>query len=72
MFYYNSPVGTFWIKPRSDGRHILGIGDEALGSYHSPAAAADDVARHVTGHYPWDSLDGTTEGPTDIHAWGRH
>ena len=71
MFYYNSPVGTFWIKPRPDGRFALEINNDILGFYHSPVAAADDVYVHVTGYYPWDSLDGTVDGPTDIHEWNR-
>jgi hypothetical protein len=71
MWRYQTPVGTFWIRPR--GRvFVLGIGDEDLGSYHSPQAAADDVFTRVTGYDPWDSsdvLDG--EEPTDLSEWSH-
>jgi hypothetical protein len=64
---YRTPVGMFWIKPRDDGRYVLGIGDDALGSYHSPMAAADDVASHVTGYYEWDCRGDMH--PVDLSEW---
>lgn len=51
MFVFHSSVGTFWIKPHQ-GRYVLGINDDAIGSYHSAVAAADDVFTHATGHFP--------------------
>lgn len=50
-YVFCSPVGTFWIEPRHDGRWTLGVNDMALGSYHSPESAADDVACQATGHH---------------------
>ena len=71
MFIFKSCVGTFWIKTYQ-GRYILGINDENLGSYYSATAAADDVFTHTTSYNPWDSLDGSVEGPTDIYEWNRY
>lgn len=71
MYYYKSPVGTFWIKEATDGSFVLGIGDIALGFYVSPVAAADDVYTHTTGHYPWDLLDCEVDGPSGISEWSR-
>lgn len=69
MFIYKSPVGTFWIKP-FNGRFLLGIDGEQLGSYHSAVAAADDVYVHVTGCNEWDELDDqVSAAPTDIYEW---
>lgn len=72
MYYYKSCVGVFWIRLNRDGRYVLGIGDDALGTYHSPIHAADDVYTHTTGHYPWDKLDGELfDVPTDIYEWEK-
>ncbi len=71
MFLFHSSVGVFWIKPHL-GKFLLGINNDALGSYHSAVAAADDVYTHVTGHFPWDILDGIEDGPTDIYEWERN
>jgi len=68
MWIYKSRQGTFWIKRREDGRFLLGIDEEALGSYHRPEAAADDVYNCATGHYAWDAQLTVTE-PTDLSEW---
>lgn len=70
MWFYKSKVGTFKIIPGSNGRYLLYIGDENLGSYHSPDAAADDVYMCATGHYPWDKQL-TVTSPTDLGEWQR-
>jgi hypothetical protein len=72
VYYYRSRVGTFWIRPQSSnpGRVQLGVGDEILGSYHSPQAAADDVYTQHTGFDAWDSLPSVTE-PTDLSEWQK-
>jgi len=72
LFHYRTRVGTFWIaqQPGGRGRFLLGIGDEALGSYHSPAAAADDVYCQATGCYEWDAL-GPVTSPTDLSEWRK-
>lgn len=72
MFYYESSIGTFWIKPQpgSPGRWWLGFDDEALGSYASPNLAAGDVYTHTTGLTEWDRLDGKLRNvPDDIREW---
>ena len=71
MFIFKRCVGTFWIKPYQ-GRYILGINDENLGSYYPATTAADDVFTHTTIYNSWDSLDGSVEGPTDIYGWNRY
>jgi hypothetical protein len=45
MSYWHFPtkVGTFFIRPK-DGRFAAMFGDEALGSYHRPAQAAEELA----------------------------
>jgi len=56
------------LKRAHDGRYHLGIDNEALGSYATHDAAADDVYQHVTGYFEWDELSDYS-GPTDIHEW---
>jgi len=74
MYYYESQIGIFWIKPQPGcpGRWWLGFDDEALGSYASPALAAGDVYSHCTGHYEWDMLDAQLlDVPESILEWER-
>lgn len=74
IFYYQSPIGIFWIKPQPGcrGRWWLGFDDEALGSYATPALAAGDVYSHVTGHMEWDMLDGKImDVPESILEWQK-
>lgn len=71
-YKYKSPVGIMLIRPLS-GRWGLYIGENLYGSYHSPAAAADDVYTHTTGCDEWDKQDGEIdEGPTDLSDWEQH
>jgi hypothetical protein len=72
VYYYRSSVGTFWIRPEpgSPSQVQLGVGDEVLGCYHSPEAAADDVYTQHTGYYAWDSLPSVTD-PTDLSEWQK-
>ena len=70
LFLYRTRFGTFSIRPGHDGRWMLALGDEALGSYHSPAAAAEDVFMCATGHYGWDS-QGTVNEPESLVEWER-
>lgn len=67
-FCFRSVVGVFSIRARSDGRFTLELNGDALGSYHSPRAAADDVYSHHTGARVWDRRR-DLEGPTDISEW---
>jgi hypothetical protein len=71
-YYFRSAVGIFWIRPRpgNAGRFILGIGEDALGSYASPRAAADDVYTGATGFYAWDSRN-DPRAPRDLSEWER-
>lgn len=68
MWLFRSKVGTFKIALHNNGRFGLWIGDELLGSYHSPHAAADDVYMYATGHWPWDQQMMVLE-PCDLGEW---
>lgn len=55
--------------PESEGRYKIMYGDENLGSYHSPEAAADDL---VGGHtfFPSDGTDPSELAiPEDLGDW---
>ena len=74
MYYYESPIGVFWIKFHAGvpGRWWLGFDDETLGSYATANMAAGDVYSHVTGHCEWDSLDcQIMDVPESIIEWKR-
>lgn len=72
MWIYRTPIGTFWIRPQAGGRWVLGIEDEALGSYHSPEAAASDVADRATGWSEWDdSRVMMGWEPSGLAEWSR-
>ena len=45
IYYYqfHTVQGTVSLIPEANGRYKVMFGDENLGSYHSAAAAADDV-----------------------------
>ena len=62
---------VFWITAQSNGRYLLSINDEGLGSYHSPESAADDVYSCTTGYYDWDN-QGSCSEPTDLSEWNCH
>lgn len=72
MYIYKSPVGVFWIKLHN-GRFVLGIDNQMLGSYNSAVAAADDVYTFSTGCFKWDKhcadIDYQLNVPTDIYEW---
>lgn len=69
-YIYKSPVGTFWIQPQ-DGRWMLGIDDERLGSYAEPRMAADDVATHASGWSDWDIRLADVNEPGDLSEWEK-
>jgi hypothetical protein len=72
MWYRQTESGVFWIRfdPSTRTRFLLGIGDEPLGWYYSPEAAADDVFLQKTGWSEWDSLAAATK-PKDLSEWVR-
>jgi hypothetical protein len=74
-YYKETAVGTFWIKPdkfNGWGLVIEHDGDwEVLGSYLSPAAAADDVFTQHTGYSPWDD-PARHDAPSDLGEWQKH
>ena len=70
LFTYQSPVGTFWIRPEPAGRVQLGIDRHLLKSYDSPKAAARDVAAKNTGFAAWDTVEHAVV-PRELHNWKR-
>jgi hypothetical protein len=71
IWAYQSTLGRFLIKQTSANRYELWLGEELLGNYPSPAAAADDVFLCATGHYQWDA-QGAVNAPTDLSEWTRY
>ena len=69
LFAYESPVGTFWIRPEPAGRVQLGIDGHKLKTYSSPTAAARDVAARKSGFEPWDTAEGVP--PRGLKQWKR-
>jgi hypothetical protein len=69
-YHYRTSVGTFWIRPQPghSGRVELGVDQQLLGSYHSAAAAADDMRGHHTGWSDWDALT-NAPAPCDLSEW---
>jgi len=70
VFIFRNPAGLFSIRPQQ-GRWGLWIGDELLGSYHRPEAAADDVYTQHTGWDAWDDKEPDGSEPTDLSEWQR-
>ncbi len=70
VWIYRSRVGTFWIRQAGYARFVLGIGEEALGTYGSPILAADDVYTHSTGYDRWDRST-SYEAPESLSEWQR-
>ncbi len=72
MWTCRTELGVFWIRfdPRTRTRFLLGIGEEPLGWYFSPEAAADVVFLQDTGWTEWDSRRGVTR-PKDLADWIR-
>jgi len=65
-------LGVFWIRfdPRTRTRFLLGVGDEPLGWYYSPEAAADVVFLQDTGWVEWDHHPSVTR-PNSLEEWLR-
>jgi hypothetical protein len=69
LFTFDSPVGTFWIRPEPAGRVQLGIDRHRLKTYASPTAAARDVSARATGFAPWDTAE--LIPPRSLKQWKR-
>ena len=70
MWYYDTKVGTFSIRPEpgKPGSWLLSIDVVELGFYTSPDLAASDVFRQTIGWDEWDMLEDVTT-PTDLGNW---
>lgn len=69
MWYYESPIGTIYIKRTAEGYGIF-FDDICYGNYQSPVAAADDVYTQSTGCDEWDMSNVPIEQiPTDLYEW---
>lgn len=70
MYFYETRVGVFKIQQRAGRWHVILKGD-SLGSYATPAQAADDLAGGHT-FSPGDGIDTAKLGiPADIAEWSR-
>lgn len=71
MFYFPTRQGVVSIVPAPGGRFQVMFQGESLGSYHHPAAAADDVAGGHT-FTPSSGIDlGRLGIPQDLSEWSR-
>ena len=70
LFTYESPAGTFWIRPEPAGRVQLGLDRHKLRTYPSPKAAARAVAEQATGWPDWDTATGLIV-PHALEKWKR-
>lgn len=66
-FSYSVPRFSLEIVPNHDGRWLLLVNGDALGSYFSPEDAADDAAGQHTGHHGYDSSP--MAAPEDLADW---
>ena len=70
LFTYESPAGTFWIRPEPADRVQLGLDAHKLRTYPSAKAAAKAVAEQSTGWEPWDTASGFVI-PSGLQKWKR-
>ncbi len=73
MYYFESVIGTFWIKYDYNNPewYYLGIDDTIIGSYRSILCAAEDVRTHATGYAGWDELSRSVYSPESILEWQK-
>jgi hypothetical protein len=69
-YFYESPLGIFWIRPDAGmvGSYELGIGKLLLGNYRHPYDAAESVGRRQSGYSLWDT-DQNGNAPLDLRGW---
>lgn len=72
MWTCRTELGVFCIRfdPRTRTRFLLSVGEEPLGWYFSPEAAAAVVFLQDTGWLEWDSHP-TIIRPKDLADWVR-
>lgn len=73
IYYYEigTPAGTIKLIPHEGGRYAVMYQGENLGSYHSAAAAADDVSCGAT-FTPSNGTDlGKFDIPYDLGEWEK-
>jgi hypothetical protein len=68
LFTYDTPLGTFWIRPEPAGRVQLGVDKLKLRTYASPKAAAEAVRNQSTGYEDWDRAVGIVV-PFGLEKW---
>ena len=70
VYHYKTDLGILWIHLHLPGVYELRLDHKLLGAYHSPEAAANDVARRNTGCTAWDEQV-SVEKPTSLSEWGK-
>ncbi len=69
---FRTKHGLWAIARAPDGRWHAMLDDDSLGSYHSPAAALDDLVAGATFATP-SGVDSASVGlPGDLSAWTAH
>jgi len=69
LYIRHTRIGPFYIAQSPDGRFHPVFDDESLGSYHSPAAAADDLAGGHTFSVSGGHDTSRLGIPHDIREW---
>ena len=67
-YTYKTKIGTFYIRKLTDVHWGLLFEEELLGSFDSPASAAERVYNQASGHSEWDSVEQEAQ-PRDISEW---
>ncbi len=68
LFTYESPIGTFWIRPEPANRVQLGLDAHKLRAYVSAKAAARAVTEQSTGWEAWDTARSLVI-PSGLEKW---
>jgi hypothetical protein len=67
-YTYKTKIGTFFIRRLTDVHWGLHFEEKLLGSYASPASAAESVYNQKTDYSEWDTLEKVTK-PRNISEW---
>lgn len=69
-YTFETPVGTFLIRPIAKKTYGLLINNYLLGSYRSPDEAAEDVYKNNSGCHEWDDCHGESQDtPVALSGW---
>lgn len=70
MWYYESPIGTLYIKRQTNGSYGLEYDETVWEACPTPEAEADNVRAFCTNCSDWDSMEGSVNDyPNDLSEW---